>query len=1179
MPHRSLRHRPAIAGLALAVSLGTLLSAPGVAQATPGTPGGLQALGEVDAGLPVLSWKPVAAAASYQVQVGDDDFDSPLFTVDTDNVAYAWNKVVPPGTHVWRVRSVGADKSLSAWSQGEFDVDRSAAPTPSSPANGAVLAQPEEPPLLQWSVVPGAIDYVVQVDDEDQFADAAEYDTAATSIVVPDPLSPDKPYFWRVKAVRGTGIESAYSATRSFTLGALAVPQVVSPDSSPSNDVTDVVLDWRPVAGARYYELQVSTDDDFADATIIDSKTKITGTRYSPKVTYDNNQYYWRVRAVSGANTTVKSDWSPSVNQFRRSWNTRPEAVYPLTTTEEVADPFFYQWTPVDHATQYELQVGDDPNFSPGSFESCQTAATTYTPALFAYNLTTSSDRAELCYPNPGGLTYWRVRALDLPFRQPGASVPGVQGIYSETQSFVYDPAAFSPTDDGRRFTPAGGETVDVPTLRWQPTLGGQAQTYRVFVVDKTGSTVVNTTTYADSYTITKKLDVADGPFRWSVSAIEADGRAGSLVHTSSFQVSGNAPAVDGTPLTATEGTGNTQRTPHLAWVPYPGAVSYRVRILRAGSDVAIDAGSDLMNKALAYNEVTETSKLFMNTASYDWIVSAVLSDGSSVSGPRSTFTIDALSAVTGQHLALDGATLADGGGCVGSTGLLPGSTPDTCPDLPATPVLSWDPVDGASFYVVYMSQDDRFTNLLEATSSMSATSNTFFTPTLKARNPTYPDSQAGASYYWHVRPCKTVTQCAVDPVSASSSLATNRFRKKSPVITGATAVAGTGDGSEVTFAWDDYLATNAATTWSPTGETSGQAAKLYRLQVARTPSFAAPLLEQVDVDQPTYTSFDKLYADGPVYWRVQAVDANDNELALTPTMTYAKESPAVQLTAPVGNAEISGSVPLQWQAQPYAQAYQVQVAANNDANFSSTNILFDETTAQSAYTWDEVVPAATTPYVWRVRRIDSVGNAGVWSTPRRFASPGSSPTLVTPKDGAAVPASRALFYWSLVPGATSYRVEIRQGSRATTYTTSANAYAPTSPFSTGSRTWRVVALDANRDPVGASATRSFTVDATRPEITKVTPRGTVPRQGSIKLTFSERVTGVSSATVKLFKRGSKKPVAVRVTLASTRRTATIKPRARLARSTSYELVVTAGVRDLYGNAIRQETIRFRTPG
>lgn len=1165
------RRRPALAGLlALAVAvpglLGTTVAA---ADAAPSRPAGLKAVGEVAAGLPVLSWRASSGAVSYQVQLDDDEtFASPTFSVSTTNVAYAWTKVVPPGTQFWRVRAVDEDRRSSSWATEQLSVSRTPAPTSASPADGAVLAQPADPPLLEWSVAPGAESYVVQLDDEDGFADPTEYETGTTSLVVPDPLSPGKDYFWRVKAVRSNGVESSFSTTRDFQVGPLAVPEVLSPDSSATNDLTDVVLDWEPVPGARYYELQVSTDDDFADATIIDSRTKLTGTRYSPRVTYDNNQYYWRVRAVS-SDSTVKSDWSPAVNQFRRSWNDQPEPVYPLSSSENVSDPFFYEWTPVAHASTYQLQTSTSPAFDiPDETDLCVTAGTTFVPGTFKVNDPTSSVRPlDLtgCLPTPGVTTYWRVRPFDQPF-----NLVGVQGLFSQTQSFVYQPRDFVPQDSGDLFSPAPDATVDVPTLRWTPDV--DAEQYAVSVKDASGATVASVTTYASSYTPPRELKPADGPFTWSVRAIEANGAPGSLVYSSRFRTSGSLGA--GSPLQATEGDeSTTTRTPALAWGPQPGAAYYRVRTFRPGTSTVAPGDSELAATKLFYPAATYAKEAFLRQGDYEWQVTAYDSGNSAIGvSPRYTFHIAGLDPVAGQRLALGGEALRTDEGC----GARIGATPSTCADLPATPTLGWDPVPGASFYMVYVGQDDKFTNMLE----LAATPDTFWTPSDEARHPAFPDSQAGSAYFWFVRPCKSVLECgSTSPISVTPSVATGRFSKKSPAITGGTATDETGlDGTEVTFTWDDYRDTNATTAWAAADGLSApstQSALLYRLEVSRTPSFGT-LLESVDVDQPTYTSTTRLYPDGPVYWRVRAVDGAGNDLTRSPVYQYDKAGDPVTLLSPSGSDQTTGTVALRWRAQAYSQAYEVQVAGGNDVNFSADNLLFSEETSQTAFTWDRPVPASTTSYVWRVRRIDAIGNKGVWSSPRRFSTPGIAPTQTTPRANAVFSGTNAFFYWSLVPDAATYRFEQRTGSRVTSITTAANAQAPTAGLPTGSREWRVVSLDADGKPLGVTPWRAFRVDATRPTIVK-RPPSTMSRRASFKVTFSERVTGASTSTISLVRNGTSTRLPVRVSISSDRRTVTVTPSRTLAARTSYDLRLTSGIRDALGNRLRPATIRVRT--
>ncbi len=95
--------------------------------------------------------------------------------------------------------------------------------------------------------------------------------------------------------------------------------------------------------------------------------------------------------------------------------------------------------------------------------------------------------------------------------------------------------------------------------------------------------------------------------------------------------------------------------------------------------------------------------------------------------------------------------------------------------------MLGWDPDPGISFYMVYVSRDPLFSNLLEADTAIPATTNTMYAPTLDNRAHTYDDREAGNAYYWHVRPCRALNVCGPDPVSPDAAQHSFLKRSQSP--------------------------------------------------------------------------------------------------------------------------------------------------------------------------------------------------------------------------------------------------------------------------------------------------------------------------------------------------------------------------------------------------------------
>ncbi|KQZ67280.1 Ig-like domain-containing protein [Nocardioides sp. Root151] len=1141
------------------------------ASAAVGRPTNLAPDGAISSSTPTLSWSRPSGAVKFEVEVDNDsDFGSPGFTTTTTNTRAVPTVLLSTGEQNWRVRALNSAGFASGWAVSSFDIAQIAAPTPISPVDNAPLKQPVDPPLLSWTGTQGATSYVVEVDTEDDFVGAKSYTTSTTSLVVPDPLEAGT-RFWRVQAVKGSGVVSQPSPAVSFTVQSIKSVTITGPANSADEEVTDVVLDWEPVDGAQYYQLQVATDDAFQ--TIVDNKenAKVYGTKYSPAITYDNNQYYWRVRAVDLAGQPTA--WTETENNFNRVWKNRPEAVFPAGDgLQHVSGAPYFQWTPVTHATQYQLDVGTDANFSPNTFETCQTAGTTYTPGNFVVTGSSASVRPdEDCVMDPGTIMYWRVRPLDRPFTKPG--VPGVQGIYSATQSFVYDAAYFSGV------SPANGATVDVPTFRWNAVKG--AAKYDLTIKNSSGSNVKTATTYSTSYTPTAvpRLTAAAGPYTWTLRALDSTGVA-SVIEQRSFNVSGDIPTTGVAPLTALAGRLSdpaTTRAPALTWEPHPEADHYKLSVGVAGSGTFYteDAWSDdVLGLKLPYPAVTDTSSHFFLPGGYDWKVTAYTAGGAIIEvGPTNTFRIADFAPVQGQRLALDGQALDAGTTCGAAL----------CDGVPATPVLSWDPQPDIAFYILYISEDANFTNLVETT--IPGTTNTRYAFTMSNNRAALPESQAGSAYYWHIRPCKALNVCGPDPVS-SIGTGSKSFRKQSPPVklTGPASDSDpTGENvssNEVTFEWEDYFVTNQATTWWATSEKSPQAGMQYRIQVATSPTFSgATLIDDQKVDQTTYTAVTKLYPEGTLYWRVQAIDAESNGLAWSAPRSLVKESPRVLLEAPANGQTVSGTAAFQWASQAFTGSYRVEVYKNNDTTFSTANRVFYKDVKTSAYAWDQPLPPSSVAYRWRVRRTDSSGNPGQWSSAGSFLSKGAVPTLTAPASGVWVSPNASLFSWGEVPGATTYKLEIRNDASSRnwkTITTAANAWAATEPVPDGSYKWRVTGIDAKRNAVGSSAWRAFRVDGTRPTVTSATPTSTARAGTNVGVRFSERVAGVTTSTFKLTLRGSTTRIRAVLRLNSTRTAATLNPSANLRRGKYYRVTVSSGIKDVKGNVLVGKTWTFK---
>lgn len=1074
---------------AIIVAFGLTLAVMAPTSATPsGSPTGM---GSTGTSIPTLTWNRMAGATEYQVQGSDSDsFSSLVFDQTTNNASYVPTRRFKSGPLYWRVRATDGQGWGPYSPAAVFNVAVVAPPANLTVSGGQSTSPPVKPPIARWNPVPGAVSYTLQVDDEGDEVGATSYDTIrGTSYVIPRPQALGD-YFVRVRANFDFSLQTQFSPFVKYdvdrlpdvTAAACPVGLVCAPSPTsgvrPSVSVQDVVMDWDPVPGATKYEIWIAKDISFNNT--IDGPREVIGTRYSPINTYDNAPYFWKVRAINAAGE--KMPWPSTPNQFQRRWNMQPTLLYPPNSiAAPVADDLYYQWTPVQHASSYRLDVGTDANFTPGTYSTCYTAQTTYTPG---YNA------SDACEPTQGSVVYWRVKPLDRP--------TGTEGIFSDT-----DPV--EPDNQGGRFvydsgqvtllSPAPGAALDnnvaLPTLRWSPQV--DAHQYDVEIRNAANNVVSSITTSSLSWTSYERLDPAQGPFRWTVVAVDADGRRSPrLTVGRQFTLTNGAPT--GTPLQplpgATEPVGF--RAPSLTWNGMAGASYYRLHVSEATYQFP-DNATDVLGRNLVYPSVTDHTRFFVKPGTYTWSVSAFDAQGGFLgTGAQATFTVTRPGVVGGQRVALDGLALDANTTCAAALV----NSGAFCDGVPSTPVLDWSSVPGAGGYLVYLANDRDVSN--RVLDPYATTINSRWTPTRDILN-ALKDNESQESYYWFVRPCVSVapiTNCGPDPANQTNA-ATHAFRKVSPAVKPLAPDAGSVErGSEVTFTWEDYRDTNAAVFFAGGAQASHQSAKSYRLQVSQSATVTDNnAIQDVTVDQATFTSFTRTYPEGDLWWRVQAIDDNDNRLAWSPTRKFVKSTPtnnldpttAVANERPLdssafptfGSHQPAGSTTFAWSAYDFDGTWQLEVYKNNDTTGAEGSLVLRREVYQAAFSADEPIPASSEAYRWRVRRSDVNNNLAAWSDWGSFFVDPASPFLDSPADGGVQPPNGLLFQWQPLAGARSYRVSLLSGGgdEIQADNTAATAWAAPRTVPTGTYRWQVRALDLSGRVIGTSQ-RTVVVNA-----------------------------------------------------------------------------------------------------
>ena len=865
---------------------------------------------------------------------------------------------------------------------------------------------------------------------------------------------PPNTYYWQVQAQLGAGLTTDWSAPRSLVLQGLDQPTLQGPPDDINNGVQDVVLNWTPVAGAATYNLQVSTDANFN--TTVANVTKITGTRYSPPITLNNDQYYWRVRAVDASGNTV--DWSQApIWHFKRNWPDQPTLQYPQNNST-VGDPFYFQWSAVPHASEYLVQVSPNSTFTSGVV-GCKTTGTTLTPA----QLYPGHGNTLPCMPTAAATYYWRVEALDQP--------KGVQSdvISAQVGKFTYLP------DTPNQVAPANGASVSVPTMSWNPV--PFASQYKVTYTDTTGGASDTFYTSSLSFTPRAALTVGD-TYRWQVQTVSEDGREGPSILSGgqpTFTVTAPAPPSALTPEPTN--TPTSARFPTLSWTPVVNAKNYQLFVRPTGT-----IGYTSIDGTSPYPASDDLSADHLAPGVYDWIVEASDGTGKLLSTTMNPghFTITALPQPASTAVGMTGNAIT--GNASTTVDTCPSTLPSSCQNLRGTPVLSWAPDPNAAYYKLYISYDAEMTNL--------------YTPnpievygSQWADVADLPDSQAGSAYYWEVVPC------VADNVCGPLKHATLAFNKESDQVVLNSPVSAdpnnpTTVANDVHLSWQDYLVTEAGADTSDTALLTPAriGPKQYRVQVATAPDFSGNV-ETILVDQTTLTSNVTTYPEGPLYWRVQVVDDSGNNLNWSATGMFVKSSPAPTQTYPVsgggGIPTVNGKNAFTWDAQNFAASYDLEVYKNDDLIGQSGNRVLSANALVTAYAPSNLLPASATPYTWRVRRVDAVGRKGPWSPLQEFLVTGDSPTLTSPVNGSHEAPNDTLFTWLASTNAAKYKLELRQANSSSvfeTVTTVNTSWADPKALTTGDWQWRVTALDASGNTLGSPGNwtdMAFTVDGT----------------------------------------------------------------------------------------------------
>jgi hypothetical protein len=678
-----------------------------------------------------------------------------------------------------------------------------------------------------------------------------------------------------------------------------------------------------------------------------------------------------------------------------------------------------FAWTSVAAADRYEFQISADPGMN--------------SPVLGAGkdDFFTKNTRATLKQTIPNGTYWWRVRAVAA-----GGSVSQWTSPRPFTKLWNLQPAKQSPAD-GASLTFPSNPVV----LKWSG-IAGAAQYLVPVATDPSLAQIVfryanqddpngPPNVAATSAAISSPLSV--GTYYWGVTPVDAEGNRGVPTDVTSFNWVW--PSVTTPTMTDLDSSPEVV-DPKFSWDPIPGASRYEVEV---NPSVDFAPGSKVCCTGTTIATSLSPTKVFKNDT-YHWRVRALDPDGNAgvwnVGVPfQKTFdNVPPVTAPAIKNLHMRD-NLSDPG-----TDLDPG----TLGYQTNVPIVTWDPVHGASSYEVdvapYQSSVCNWT--ANAHHWRVTTGVTAWTPLGEGWNQIkpYPDALAVANESISLVP---------GPYCVRVHARTDRDTANQDVY-GDLTYLDDGTGRGTAFDWtgypppttagcgaylcaDDYLTPARGTltrrtpyfTWK---QMSG--AQSYFVLVSKDANFTSIVdygFTHVPAYAPRTSSAVRTYTDETTsyYWAVlPSPNFNGNLAAGDPLLASAadfqKQSIPPALVYPFAGQSFSDQPTFSWTPAEGARRYRLQVAS--DATFS--NLLDDVTTDATSYSSNTTYPANTVLY-WRVRADDEILNGLTWSPIGTFQK-----TLQAPVPSANNPTSGDMlpvWAWGPVQGASSYDISVDQ--------------------------------------------------------------------------------------------------------------------------------------------------------
>jgi hypothetical protein len=705
-------------------------------------------------------------------------------------------------------------------------------------------------------------------------------------------------------------------------------------------------------------------------------------------------------------------------------------------------------WNPVRGAAAYEYEIAADSRFN-----SLALGKGTGKGFSHTFNLSAALEKTV-----PNGTYYWRVRGL---------TAKDKVGAWSRVRRIVKS------WNTAPRITAGDGASVNWPKtpliMRWSSV--PYATKYIVSVATDpalsnlvTGTASKPTETQGTNFVM--PISLAPGPYYWAITPVDAEGRRGARSRVASFQWAW--PTSTSTSLTDLSPEAGIFADPMFSWGSIPGAARYEVEV-NSSQDFA--PGS----KWCCSGTTTGTSLAPLQGLAnnrYYWRVRAIDARGDAGvwnNGQSFEKTFDP-STPTVRNLTVRN---ADGQALTG--------VPST-----DTPIVTWDPVPGASLYEVQLGiyrggLGCDFSAAPHTDALHAVTATTAWTP-LGAN---LAGKQGPSEWPF---PQRAAAELAPGSYCLRVLARTNEDAQHNQVVSAWTQINGS---SQAAFKYEAVSAETEAKNKAEEKEEEEEGKR------PSCPSTRRPLKESGAWEKATsYEKNDVVEAaDGSLYLSLAAGNVG-HEPSSSPEFwsLLSLSTPACAYRLPASGTLSTLTPLLTWKRVALAQGYFVVIA--RDARFTEVaDVGFTTVPAYAPRLANESpLSDETTDYYWAVIPTAAADGHGVFSfpcfttstnpcestndNPRWFDKSSNPPQPLAPAAGADI-STQPTFRWSRADNARSYLLQVAQdpsfGHPIDNVTTNATAFTSSSTYPADTVLyWRVRATDWSGQGLNWSPVQTF---------------------------------------------------------------------------------------------------------